>query len=145
MTLPYISQLQAVNVANGAMISCSVSGNNQETRHTTICIIGNGCGNNYLKNSYIGPQIVAPELNVTEWYEPSGVVVTVEWTRENTYSVSYNVSTFPEFPLTFIGDTSVKMAVPYNTQFMMNVSAMLCESHMTTAKNFFHIELEQDK
>ena len=50
MTLPHISQLQAVNVANGAgtMISCSVSGNNQETQHTTVCIIGNGRGNNYL-------------------------------------------------------------------------------------------------
>ena len=92
---------------------------------------------------YIGPQIVAPELKVTEWYERSGVVVTVEWTREN--SVSYNVSTFPEFSLTFIGDTSVKMVVPYNTQFMMNISAMLCESHMTTTKNFFCGELERDK
>ena len=140
MTLPHISQLQAINVANGTMISCSVSGNNQETQHTTICIIGNGCGNSYLKYFFIGPQIVAPELKVTELYEPSGIVVTVEWTREN--SVSYNVNTFPEFPLTFIGDTSVKMAVPYNTQFMMNISAMLCESHM---KNFFYSELEQDK
>ena len=140
MTLPHISQLQTINVANGTMISCSVSGNNQETQHTTICIIGNGCGN---KSFFIGPQIVARELKVTEWYEPSGVVVTVEWTREN--SVSYNVNTFPEFPLTFIGDTSVKIAVPYNTQFMMDVSAMLCESHMTTTKNFFCGELEQDK
>ena len=62
------------------------------------------------KYFFIGPQIVAPELKVTELYEPSGIVVTVEWTREN--SVSYNVNTFPEFPLTFIGDTSVKNGRP---------------------------------
>ena len=41
MSLPHTSQLQAVNVTNGTVISCS---NNQEAQSTTICIIGRGCG-----------------------------------------------------------------------------------------------------
>lgn len=43
-TLPHISQIQADSVANGTVISCSISRDNEEIQSATICIIGSGCG-----------------------------------------------------------------------------------------------------
>ena len=60
----------------------------------------------------------------------------IEWTGEN--GVSYNVTTLPDVPLASIGDTSVRVIIPYDTQFMVNVSAMLCEEEVTTIENFFY-------
>ena len=74
----------------------------------------------------LGPgRIIAPELNVSvEQFELTGVVTIIEWTREN--GVSYNISTFPDVPITFLGDTSVRVTITLDVQFMVNVSAMLC-------------------
>ena len=73
---------------------------------------------------------------MTEQYERSGVVTTVEWIpRKN---LSYNVSVYPELPLLFTGDASVRLVIPYSTQVEVNVSAMLCGWQSTTMKMFFH-------
>lgn len=60
----------------------------------------------------------------------------IEWTGEN--GVSYNVTTLPDIPIAFIGDTSVRVIIPHDTQFMVNVSALLCEEEVTTIENFFY-------
>ena len=119
------------------------SGDIQEAQSTTICIIGSGCGKlgrSYLAsvhfNIIIGPQIVAPELSVTEQPEVFGVLTTVEWIPGR--NLSYNVSVFPEVLLDFILDTGVQLTIPYNTQITMNVSATLCEQKVVTARHFYH-------
>ena len=84
----------------------------------------------------IGPQIVAPELSITEQPELYGVLITVEWIPGR--NLSYNVSVFPEVPLDFILDTRVQLTIPYNTQITMNVSATLCEQEVVTARHFYH-------
>ena len=84
----------------------------------------------------IGPQLVAPELNVAELYEPCGVLTSVEWTPK--MNLLYNVSTFPEVSLVNTGETSTQLMIPYDTQIMVNVSAMLCGEIEVTPKNFFY-------
>ena len=83
-----------------------------------------------------------PELNVSvEQFELTGVVAIIEWTGEN--GLSYNISTFPDVPVAFLGDTSVRMTIPYDIQFMVNVSAMLCGEITTTVKNLFYGKVQK--
>ena len=91
----------------------------------------------------IGPgRIIAPELNVSaEQFELTGVVIIIKWVREN--GISYNISTFPDVPIAFLGDTSVRVTIPYDVQFTVNVLAMLCGKITTTEKNLFYGKVQK--
>ena len=93
---------------------------------------------NYASELNLGPVIVAPELNVTERFESTGVVTVVEWDPEN--EVSYNISTFPEVSTKFTGEMTVQLTIPYNIQVTVNVSATLCGEERTTKEIFYHGE-----
>ena len=91
----------------------------------------------------LGPsRMIPPEFNVSvEQFELTGVVATIEWTREN--GISYNLSTSPDVPIAFSGDTSVRVTISYDIQFMVNVSAMLCGEITTTVKNLFYGKVQK--
>jgi hypothetical protein len=88
----------------------------------------------------LGPVIVAPELNITERFEPTQVVTVIEWIAES--RVSYNISVFPEVLITFMGETTVQLIIPYNIQLTVNVSAILCGQERTITEIIYHGELQ---
>ena len=54
----------------------------------------------------------------------SNVTVTLKWSQEG--SASYNVTIVPQVDLTYIGNTSVQLSVPYNELHCVSVIATLC-------------------
>ena len=82
--------------------------------------------------------MVAPILNVTERFEPIEVVIIIEWITEN--RVSYNFSVFPEVVTTFIGESTIQLIIPYNSQLTVNVSATLCGQERTAIEIIYHGE-----
>ena len=58
-------------------------------------------------------------------FEGETVTVTLEWTYSNPLAYFQNISvyTFPLLVVTFIGDMSIQLAVPYNV--LINVSLIL--------------------
>jgi hypothetical protein len=88
----------------------------------------------------LGPTIVAPELNATERFEPTRVVTVIEWIAEN--RVSYNISVFPEVLITFMGEMTVHLIIPYNIQLTVNVSAIICRQERTTTEIIYYGELQ---
>ena len=95
---------------------------------------------------YTGP----PEVNIranSEQFESDTVTLVLEWTQESSLlSYSYNVSAVPDPQpaITFIGNTSVQLTVPYNMLFNVSVTASesLCgQKHVTTEITLLYSEL----
>ena len=77
------------------------------------------------------------ELEITilsEQFEKDGVIVTLEWTEENSL-YSYNISVSPQLEVMFIERVSfrVQLSVPYNSFYNVSIAAVpLCRRNNVT-------------
>ena len=68
---------------------------------------------------------IDPQINITfvpEQFESDGVVVTLEWIRQNSYL--YNVSVAPLLELAYSDVTRITFNVSYNTYYNVSVDAL---------------------
>ena len=76
---------------------------------------------------------------VSEEYSADNVTVTVEWTQF-VYAI-YNAIVVPTVPILFIGSTSCRLTIPYNTEYNLTVeAAALCRPNATAFRRFYYGE-----
>ena len=73
-----------------------------------------------------------PNASISEDLRTDDIVVTIEFTSELS-DVSYSVSVVPRGDVVVMGNTSVKLMVPYNIQHNVSVTASLCGLSSTTS------------
>ena len=59
-----------------------------------------------------------PRVNVSsvlEQFDSNHVTVIIEWTLDNSFPVSYNVSVVPQREIMFSGSRTARLTVPYNS------------------------------
>ena len=70
--------------------------------------------------------MIHAELEITilsEQCEKDGVIVTLEWTEENSL-YSYNIIVSPQLDVMFIGRVTVQLTVAYNNLYNVSVAAI---------------------
>ena len=63
-------------------------------------------------------------------YEADNVLVMLDWTPQE--GVSYNVTTIPRAAIVLTANTSVQLALEYNTQYNVSILATSCEQSFAT-------------
>ncbi len=67
---------------------------------------------------------VTPSVNVSEDFQMNFVAVTLEWIANN--GVSYVVNITPEIAINYMGKSSARLILSYNTEYNVSVVASLC-------------------
>ena len=70
-------------------------------------------------------------MNISEeHFEADNITITVEWAQQ--VGVVYATTVLPMVPLMFIGSTSLRLTIPYNTEYNFSVEAVgPCRSNTT--------------
>ena len=77
---------------------------------------------------------------VSEEYSGDNVTVTLEWTQF-AYA-TYNAIVVPTVPIVFIGSTSCRLTILYNTEYNLNVEAVApCRPNATAYRRFYYGEI----
>ena len=71
----------------------------------------------------------------SEEFRADNIMVTVEWTQEE--GVTYQIIIIPEIPITFTGESSIQLILPYNTNYNLSVEATLPCQHQAHS----HVQL----
>ena len=70
-------------------------------------------------------------VTLEEEFGANNVTVTVEWTREEI--ATYQIIIAPEILLTFTGESSIQLILPYNNKYNLSVKCTLpCQDQACT-------------